>query len=166
MTYLLETVPEITTSLPLPMTAIASPGNSCLMCAMSGVRSRRTLTSKVLMAPARSHTNSEMVPGCLPWMSSWVGAVTIASAMSGTVSETRAIGAPTFSTVERPTSRSTSVGASIMAAGAAAGAAAEAANVGAGCCARGAATRMTMIATTSAAVVAGLPFVARRKRRG
>src|SRR5688500_10799607 len=84
--------------------------------------------------------------------------------MSGTVSETRAIVEPMFSTVERPTSRSTSVGASVMVA-AADGAAADAANVGAGCCARGAATRMTMIATTSAAVVAGLAFVARRKRR-
>ena len=50
-----------------------------------------------------------IVPGCLPWMSSWVGAVTIASAMSGTVSDTRAIGEPTLSTVERPTSRSISV---------------------------------------------------------
>ena len=42
-------------------------------------------------------------------MSSWPGAVTIASATSGTVSETREIGAPIFSTVDRPTRRSTSV---------------------------------------------------------
>jgi hypothetical protein len=81
--------------------------------------------------------------------------------MSGTVSETRAIGPPTFSTVDRPTSRSTSVGVS-----------GGGPSVGRGdvgrrqLLRRGAATRMTMIATTSAAVVAGLPFVARRKRRG
>src|SRR5688500_14401019 len=85
--------------------------------------------------------------------------------MSGTVSDTRAIGPPTLSTVDRPTRSSTSVGASGAAAAAAAGAAA-ATNAGAGCCcACGVATRMTMMATTSAAVVAGLPFVARRKRR-
>jgi hypothetical protein len=41
-------------------------------------------------------------------MSSCVGAVTIASATSGTVSDTRVIGVPTFSTVDRPTSRSIS----------------------------------------------------------
>ena len=60
------------------------------------------------MAPALSQTNSEIVPGFLPWMSSCDGAVTSASAMSGTVSETRAIAAPTLSTVERPTIRSMS----------------------------------------------------------
>ena len=37
-----------------------------------------------LMPPARSHTNIEIVPGALPWISSCCGAVTIASATSGT----------------------------------------------------------------------------------
>src|SRR5688500_10893200 len=83
--------------------------------------------------------------------------------MSGTVSDTRAMLDPTFRIVERPTSRATSVGAS--AAGLALEVDADATNAGAGCCACGAATRMTMMATTSAAVQAGLPFVARRKRR-
>ena len=92
--------------------------------------------------------------------------MTIASAMSGTVSETRAIADPMFRIVERPTSRSTSVGASSMMPEAPAAATSDGAGAGAGCCACGAATRMTMMATTSAAIVAGLPFVARRKRRG
>ena len=82
----------MTTSLPLPRTPISSPGKSCLSCAASALRSCRTLTSKVEIAPALSQTNIEMVPGFLPWMSSCAGAVTSASAMSGTVSETRAIG--------------------------------------------------------------------------
>ncbi len=47
------------------------------------------------------------MPGCLPWMSSCAGPVTIASAMSGTVSDTRTICVPTFRIVDRPTSRST-----------------------------------------------------------
>ncbi len=90
--------------------------------------------------------------------------MTIASATSGTVSETRAIGAPTLSTVERPTSRSTSVGVSTIGAGPAVGVT-DATKAGDGCCAWGVATRMTMMATTSAANGAGLPCVARRKRR-
>src|SRR5438445_6153659 len=55
------------------------------------------------MAPARSQTNSEIVPGILPLRSSWFGDVTIASAMSALVSDTRAIGLPMSITVERPT---------------------------------------------------------------
>ena len=61
------------------------------------------MTSKVEIAPALSQTNSEIVPGFLPWMSSCDGPVGSASAMSGTVSDTRAIAEPTLSTVERPT---------------------------------------------------------------
>ncbi len=149
MTYLVETVPEMMTSVPLPSTVMSSPGKSCFMWATSGLRSRRTFTSKVEIAPALSQTNSEMVPGFLPWMRSCDGAVTIASAMSGTVSETRAIVMPTFSTVERPTIRSMSdpLAASRMTV-------ADAVAVGlkiCGCCACGAATRMTMMYTASAA---------------
>ncbi len=48
------------------------------------------------------------MPGSLPWIRSCVGPVTIASAIFSTVSDTRAIGDPTFSTVERPTIRSIS----------------------------------------------------------
>ena len=44
-TYWLDTVPEMTTSLPLPMIEIGSPGNSCLTCSTSALRSRRTFTS-------------------------------------------------------------------------------------------------------------------------
>jgi hypothetical protein len=51
-----------------------------------------------------SHTNIEIVPGALPWISSWLGVVTIASATLGLVSETRVMPAPRFSSVDRPTS--------------------------------------------------------------
>ena len=44
-----------------------------------------------------------MVPGALPLSSSSLGEVTIASATSGLVSETRVMAAPTSRTVERPT---------------------------------------------------------------
>ena len=69
--------------------------------------------------------------------------------MSGTVSETRAIVEPTLSTVERPTISSISdpLAASRTTV-------ADAVPVGlntCGCCACGAATRMTMMYTTSAA---------------
>ncbi len=78
--------------------------------------------------------------------------MTIASAMSGTVSDTRAMGEPTLTTVDRPTSRSMSV---------ASGSGAEPAvqepgagvKAGGACCAIGAATRMTMMNTTMATVV-------------
>ena len=120
MTYLLLTVPEMTTSVPLLCTVIGSPGNSCLTCWSSSLRSRRTMTSYRLMPPARSHTNIEIVPGALPWIRSCPGEVTIASATSGLVSETRVIGWPTVSSVERPTSSATSVSTGAAAAGAAA----------------------------------------------
>ena len=78
--------------------------------------------------------------------------MTIASAMSGTVSDTRVIVAPTFRIVERPTSRSMSVALISAAGGAVAVGPPFAANEEAGCCAAcGAATRMTMMNTTSAA---------------
>jgi len=51
-----------------------------------------------------------MVPGILPLISNWFGDVTSASATSALVSDTRAIGVPTSSTVERPTSRRTALG--------------------------------------------------------
>ena len=125
---------------------MSSPGKSCLRWATRALRSRRTLTSKVLIAPALSQTNSEIVPGCLPCTSSCVGAVTIASAMSGTVSETRAIVVPTFSTVDRPTIRSMSVPLTASRTTAeVAGVAGVAAVKAGGCCACGAATRMTMM---------------------
>ncbi len=149
ITYLLETVPEMTMSLPLPSTVMSSPGKSCLRCPRSALRSCRTFTSKVEIAPALSQTNSEIVPGFLPWMRSCEGAVTNASAMSGTVSDTRAIFAPTFSTVDRPTIRSISE--PLIASRTTV---ADAVPVGlktCGCCACGAATRMTMMYTTSAA---------------
>ncbi len=60
------------------------------------------------MPPARSHTNIEIVPGALPWMRSWPGVVTIASATFGLVSETRVMVLPTLNSVERPTSSATS----------------------------------------------------------
>src|SRR5690606_31203607 len=60
----------------------------------------------VLIAPNLSHTKSEIVPGALPCTSSCDGAVTSASATSGTVSETRAIGDPMLRIVDRPTRRS------------------------------------------------------------
>ena len=56
------------------------------------------------IAPARSHTNIEMVPGALPLTSISFCDVTSTSAMSALVSDTRAIGVPTSTTVERPTS--------------------------------------------------------------
>src|SRR5687768_14518465 len=65
----------------------------------------------------------EMVPGILPLISSWLGDVTSASATSALVSDTRAIGVPTSSTVERPTSRRTELGSASTAATAVLGAA-------------------------------------------
>ncbi len=62
-------------SLPLPSTVMSSPGKSCLRCPRSALRSCRTFTSKVEIAPALSQTNSEIVPGFLPWMRSCEGAV-------------------------------------------------------------------------------------------
>ena len=50
-----------------------------------------------------------MVPGALPCRSSWLFDVTIASAMSGLVSDTRMMGVPISSTVDRPTTMSTGV---------------------------------------------------------
>jgi len=84
-------------------------------------------------------------------MSNWVGAVTIASAMSGTVSDTRAMGDPTLRIVDRPTSRSISVG-TVSAGSRGAGAvAAFAAVTSCGdCCAWGLATRITMMKPASA----------------
>src|SRR6266545_1883757 len=67
------------------------------------------------MAPARSQTSIEIVPGLLPWISNWVGVVTSASAMSALVSDTRAIGDPTLSTVDRPAINWTAEGAASMA---------------------------------------------------
>jgi hypothetical protein len=90
------------------------------------------------MPPARSHTNSEIVPGVLPWISSCCGAVTIASATSGTVSDTREIAEPTLRMVERPTSRSTVVAAAAMPVG-------LEPEKATGCWACGVATRTTMM---------------------
>jgi hypothetical protein len=45
----------------------------------------------------------EIVPGVLPLISSSLDEVTSASAMSALVSDTRAIGCPVSSTVDRPT---------------------------------------------------------------
>ena len=59
------------------------------------------------MPPARFHTNIEIVPGVLPLISSWFDDVTMASAMSALVSDTRAIGEPMSITIERPTIRCT-----------------------------------------------------------
>src|SRR5687767_1346025 len=96
----------------------------------------------------------EIVPGALPWIRSSCGAVTIASATSGTVSETRAIGDPTFRIVERPTRRSMLVALGGSAAGPALiepgdpdplNATGPSTLLGAGCCACGVATRMTMM---------------------
>src|SRR5437660_1370476 len=106
------------------------------------------------MPPALSHTNSEIVPGCLPWMSSCCGVVTIASAMSGTVSDTREIVEPTLRIVDRPTSRSIVVASGELAAGPGEIEPAEPLN-DADCCAWGVATRITMMYTTSAASFAG-----------
>ena len=63
------------------------------------------------MPPALSQTNIEIVPAVLPWMSSWLGVVTIASATVGLVSETRVMAEPMFSSVERPTRSCTCGGA-------------------------------------------------------
>jgi len=72
------------------------------------------------------------------------GDVTIASATSGTVNDTRAIGAPTLRIVERPTSRSMSVASPGAAGGPATMALGEPLNA-TGCCAWGVATRITMM---------------------
>ena len=64
-------------------------------------------TSYRRTAPPRFHTNIEIAPGTLPWTSSWLGEVTSASAMSALVSDTRAIGEPTSTSVDRPTSSRT-----------------------------------------------------------
>ena len=103
------------------------------------------------MAPALSQTNIEIVPGGLPWMSSCPGPVTIASAMSGTVSDTRVIAAPTLRMADRPTSRSISVGISAAARGAPGAVALTGTNAGACCRASGAATRITMMKPARAA---------------
>src|SRR3954451_23024740 len=58
------------------------------------------------MPPARFHTNIVMEPGALPCTSSCCCDVTIASAMVGLLSDTRVMFAPTFTTADRPTSRS------------------------------------------------------------
>src|SRR6476659_3900724 len=58
------------------------------------------------MPPARFHTNIVMEPGALPCTSSCCCEVTIASAMVGLLSDTRVMFAPTFTTADRPTSRS------------------------------------------------------------
>ena len=68
MTYLLETVPETTTSLPLPRTVIVLAREELLELRDERVQVAVTLTSKVLIAPALSQTNSEIVPGSLPWI--------------------------------------------------------------------------------------------------
>ena len=62
------------------------------------------------MRSPRSQTSIEIVPGSLPLMSNWLGAVTSASAMSELVSDTRAIGLPMSISVERPTMSRTDVG--------------------------------------------------------
>jgi hypothetical protein len=77
--------------------------------------------------------------------------VTIASATSGTVRETRAIVLPTFSTVERPTSRSISVPLTASRIGVFAPLAGAPGANACGDCATGEATKTTMMYTTSAA---------------
>src|SRR5947209_7049064 len=100
-------MPESTIDLPLLCASMLSPGNSRLICSLRRARSRCTMISYWRRAPLRSQTNIEMVPGNLPLMSSWFADVTIASATSALVSDTREIGVPTSTTVERPTSRRT-----------------------------------------------------------
>jgi hypothetical protein len=63
------------------------------------------------------------VPGVLPCNSNWLADVTIASAMSALVSETRVIGVPMSSTVERPATICTGIAGVSMTAFAAAAAA-------------------------------------------
>ena len=73
---------------------MSSPGKRAASVRDERAQVATDLHLEVEIAPALSQTKSEMVPGFLPWMSSCDGAVTIASAMSGTVSDTRAIFAP------------------------------------------------------------------------
>ena len=100
-------MPDSTTDLPLLWASICSPGNSLVICSLRIARSRCTVISYWRRAPARSQTNIVMVPGILPLTSSWLVDVTIASAMSALVSDTREIGVPTSMTIERPTSSRT-----------------------------------------------------------
>src|SRR5690348_15049172 len=64
-----------------------------------------------------------MVPGSLPLTRSCPGAVTIASATSALVSDTRVIAVPTLTIAERPTDRRTALGTRSTAAAAGPGAA-------------------------------------------
>ena len=120
---LVETRPDNTTFRPLLVTCTDSFGSISFICAPSRSTSRPTEMSYRRTAPARSHTNIEIVPGVLPCSSSWLFDVTIASAMSGLVSDTRMIGAPISSTVDRPVTICTGIaGVSITALAAAAAA--------------------------------------------
>jgi hypothetical protein len=78
------------------------------------------VTSYRRMPPARSHTNIEIVPGALPCTSSCCCDVTMASATSGLVSDTRVMPAATLNTAERPTRMLTSLVSASPGAGAAA----------------------------------------------
>ena len=129
--------------MPLPTTVIGSPGKRFhLLDQLREIAAHVDLVG-LDAAGAVPHEQRDDA-GVLPWIRSCCGAVTIASATSGTVSETRAMPAPTLRIVERPTRRSMLVASGGAAAGPPVIAPGEPLN-DVGCCACGVATRMTMM---------------------